>query len=113
MLKTDTLSSVPVEGTCFLKPSAEAEVEKNNGFMKRVDNFPSLEFLVFDMECSFFPELRNDPTSVDVPETARAAFNLTLDPALWLAIRDRIASNQKIRPATKVGALFPLAPQPG
>ncbi|KGO56711.1 hypothetical protein PEX2_097900 [Penicillium expansum] len=57
--------------------------------------FPSLESLILDMECTVFPDPSNDSRLVETPEVVKTAFNLILDPALCLAIWDRIASTQK------------------
>lgn len=57
--------------------------------------FPSLESLALDMECAIPPEQSTNPGRVEMPAVAEIAFNLTLDPALCLAIWDRIASTQR------------------
>ncbi|OQE01359.1 hypothetical protein PENSOL_c004G10775 [Penicillium solitum] len=57
--------------------------------------FPSLEFLALDMECAIPYEQSNDPKRFEMSAVAEIAFSLILDPALCLAIWDRISSTQK------------------
>lgn len=57
--------------------------------------FPSLEFLALDMECAIPYKQLNDRERIEMPAVAETAFSLTLDPALCLAIWDRISSTQK------------------
>ncbi|KAJ5425367.1 hypothetical protein N7465_000437 [Penicillium sp. CMV-2018d] len=57
--------------------------------------FPSLESLALDMECAIPPEQSTNPGRAEMPAVAEIAFNLTLDPALCLAIWDRIATTQR------------------
>ncbi|KAJ5967087.1 hypothetical protein N7501_003335 [Penicillium viridicatum] len=57
--------------------------------------FPSLESLPLDMECAIPPEQSTKPGRVEMPAVAKIAFNLTFDPALCLAIWDRIATSQR------------------
>lgn len=57
--------------------------------------FPSLEFLALDMECTISYQQSNDPKIFGMPAVAEIAFSLILDPALCLAIWDRISSTQK------------------
>ncbi|KAJ5463007.1 hypothetical protein N7475_007951 [Penicillium sp. IBT 31633x] len=73
---------------------------------KAYGRFPSLEILALDMECTLFSVRTNDQEDLNMAEMAGIVFNLTLDPALCLAIWDTIASSQKSGRLRKL-QLFP------
>ncbi|CAI7605510.1 unnamed protein product [Penicillium glandicola] len=68
--------------------------------------FPFLECLTLDMECTMQPGQSGNLRRIGMSAVAGTAFNLTLDPAICLAIWHTIASTQKSGRLRKV-QLYP------